>query len=57
MVVAPSLFVSTTFPDAFSAATDIAVSWEIVFFFFFLCVAVEDSASLGRENIIFFTFD
>jgi len=26
MVVAPSLFVSTTFPDAFSAATDIAVS-------------------------------
>ncbi|MED6114164.1 hypothetical protein PIB30_077647 [Stylosanthes scabra] len=24
MVVAPSLFVSTTFPDAFSAATDIA---------------------------------
>lgn len=26
MVVAPSLFVSTTVPDAFSAATDIAVS-------------------------------
>ena len=26
MVVVPSLFVSTTFPDAFSAATDIAVS-------------------------------
>lgn len=26
VVVAPSLFVSTAFPDAFSAATDIAVS-------------------------------
>ncbi len=26
MVVTPSLFVSTTVPDAFSAATDIAVS-------------------------------
>lgn len=26
MAVAPSLFVSTTVPDAFSAATDIAVS-------------------------------
>ncbi|KAF8402741.1 hypothetical protein HHK36_010831 [Tetracentron sinense] len=29
MVVAPSLFVSTTIPDAFSAATDIAVSKRV----------------------------
>lgn len=31
MVVGPSLFVSTTVPDAFSAATDIAVSLCVSF--------------------------